>query len=81
MCLGIPGKVVSLADNNMAKVDFNGIQQEVSLMLCPEVKTGDYVLVHVGFAIQHLEEEYALETLKIFKEIEDYNLEFEHETG
>ena len=71
MCLGIPGKIVSIADTGLAMVDFSGVQQEVSLMLCPEAQVGDYVLVHVGFAIQRLEQEEALETLKLFEEIEE----------
>jgi len=71
MCLGIPGKIVSIADTGLAMVDFNGVQQEVSLMLCPEAQVGDYVLVHVGFAIQRLEPEEAEERLKLFQEIEE----------
>jgi hydrogenase expression/formation protein HypC len=73
MCLGIPGKIIAIADNGLAQVDFNGIRQEVSLMLCPEAQVGDYVLVHVGFAIQRLEHEDALETLRLFREIEEAN--------
>jgi len=69
MCLGIPGKVVSIG-RDLAEVDFGGVTREVSLLLCPEVQEGDYVLVHVGFAIQRLEEQEALETLKLLKEIE-----------
>jgi len=69
MCLSVPGKVVSV-ENDSAEVDFGGISRDVSLLLCPDVKEGDYVLVHVGFAIQRLEKEEALETLRLFKEIE-----------
>jgi len=69
MCLSVPGKIVSV-ENDSAEVDFGGISRVVSLLLCPEVKKGDYVLVHVGFAIQRLEKEEALETLRLFKEIE-----------
>lgn len=68
MCLGIPGKIVSIAATGLAEVDFSGVRREVSLMLCPEVQVGDFVLVHVGFAIQRLEHEEALETLKLFDE-------------
>ncbi|RLA83825.1 MAG: HypC/HybG/HupF family hydrogenase formation chaperone [Deltaproteobacteria bacterium] len=67
MCLGIPGKVVEINDD-MAEVDFGGVRRRVSLMLCPEVKVGDYVLVHVGFAITRLEEEEAMETLRPLEE-------------
>jgi hydrogenase expression/formation protein HypC len=71
MCLGIPGKIVAIADTGLAVVDFSGVQREVSLMLCPEAEVGDYVLVHVGFAIQRLEPEDAQERLKLFAEIEE----------
>ncbi len=68
MCLGIPGKIVSIAPTGLAEVDFSGVRRAVSLMLCPEVQVGDYVLVHVGFAIQRLAPDEALETLKLFDE-------------
>jgi hydrogenase expression/formation protein HypC len=71
MCLGIPGKIVSLTPTGLAEVDFSGVRREVSLMLCPEARVGDYVLVHVGFAIQRLDPEEALETLKLFEELEE----------
>ena len=70
MCLGIPGRVVSIASTGLAEVDFSGVRRAVSLLLCPEARVGDYVLVHVGFAIQRLEHEEALETLKLFDELE-----------
>jgi hydrogenase expression/formation protein HypC len=68
MCLGIPGKILSIAPTGLAEVDFSGVRREVSLMLCPEVEVGDYVLVHVGFAIQRLAPDEALETLKLLDE-------------
>jgi hydrogenase expression/formation protein HypC len=74
MCLGVPGKVVSIKDD-IAEVDFGGVSREVSLLICPDVMEGDYVLVHVGFAIQRLEKEDALETLQLFEEIERSYLE------
>jgi hydrogenase expression/formation protein HypC len=69
MCLGVPGEVLSIKEN-FAEVDFGGIKREVSLLLCPDVKEGDYVLIHVGFAIQRLDEEEALETLRLLEELE-----------
>jgi hydrogenase expression/formation protein HypC len=69
MCLGIPGKIVTIT-GDLAEVDFGGVAREVSLLLCPEVHQGDYVLVHVGFAIQRLEETEALETLALLREME-----------
>lgn len=74
MCLGVPGRVVSI-EGDLAEVDFGGIRRKVSLLICPDVSEGDYVLVHVGFAIQRLDEEEALETLSLFEEIERSYLE------
>ena len=68
MCLAVPGKVVEVKGEE-AKVDFSGVVKTVRLDLLPEVKVGDYVIVHVGYAIQKLDEEEALETLKILKEM------------
>jgi hydrogenase expression/formation protein HypC len=59
MCLGIPGKVVELYQQNglpMGKIEFGGILKEACLVYTPEVQVGDYVLVHVGFAISRIDE-------------------------
>lgn len=69
MCLAIPAKVKELGENNMAEVDIMGVSRHVSLDLVPEAKTDDWVLVHAGFAIQIVDEEYANETLEILKEM------------
>ena len=68
MCLAVPGKILSLKNNN-AEVDFSGVRRAVSLDLVPDAKKNDYVLVHAGFAIQVLDPKEAEETLKLFKEI------------
>jgi len=70
MCLAVPGKITALENGN-AEVDFSGVKRNVSLDLVPAAKKGDYVLVHAGFAIQLLDSQDALETLKLFKEIYD----------
>jgi hydrogenase expression/formation protein HypC len=70
MCLGIPSKIVSI-NGEMAVVSVGGTEYEASVQLLDDVKTGDYVLVHTGFAIQIISEEKAQETLKLFKEMED----------
>ncbi len=80
MCLGVPGKVISI-EGDLAEVDFSGIRRKVSLLICPDVREGDYVLVHVGCAIQRLDEEEALETLTLFDEIERRYLESTEEDG
>ncbi len=69
MCLGVPMKIVSKdGDNIVAEVD--GVQKEASVMLLgEEVAIGDYVIVHAGFAISRLDEEYATETLRLMREI------------
>lgn len=67
MCLGIPGRVTELYEQHgakMGRVDFGGVIKEVCLEYVPEVVAGDYVIVHVGFAITRLDEESALETLE-----------------
>jgi hydrogenase expression/formation protein HypC len=72
MCLGIPGKVVELFEQNglpMGKVEFGGILKEVCLVYTPEVQIGDYVLVHVGFAISRIDETEARETMDLLNDI------------
>ena len=67
MCLAIPGKVVSVEDlglSRMARVQFGGITRTASLDFVPEAGVGDYVLVHVGFAISKIDEEEARKTLE-----------------
>lgn len=72
MCLGVPGQVTEIYEQNgarMGKVDFGGIIKEVCLDFVPEVEVGDYTIVHVGFAITQLDEESAMETLALFEEM------------
>ena len=69
MCLGVPMKIISKdGDNIVAEID--GVQKEASIMLLgEEVTVGDYVIVHAGFAISKLDEEYAEETLQLMREV------------
>jgi len=69
MCLAIPARVTSI-NGSMATVDLGGVSRQASLLLLPEVKVGDYVLIHAGFAIQTIDEAEAQETLRLFAEIE-----------
>ena len=74
MCLGIPGKVIEIRDDAglpMGKVDFGGVRKEACLAYIPEVQLGDYVIVHVGFAISRVDEEEALQTLEILASMGD----------
>lgn len=68
MCLAIPGKVVSI-EGKAAIVDFGGMRREVRLDLLSKVKRGDYVVVHVGYAIQTLDEKAAKKILESWKEV------------
>ena len=73
MCLGIPAKLVEVRredDPPMGKVHFGGILKEVCLAYTPEAQVGDYVLIHVGFAISRIDEAEAQETFEYLKEIE-----------
>jgi hydrogenase expression/formation protein HypC len=72
MCLGIPGKIIDIYETNglqMGKVDFGGVTKEVCLAYVPEAKIGDYTLIHVGFALNLLDEAEALETLDLLRQI------------
>ncbi len=78
MCLGIPGKITEIYEKDslkMAKIDFGGIVKEVCLAYTPEAEVGNYALIHVGFAISLMDEEEAQETLKLIKEVADFNNE------
>lgn len=73
MCLGIPGKVLELFEQDnlpMGKVEFSGIVKEVCLAYTPEAEVGDYVLIHVGFAISRIDEEEANEIFQYLEEIQ-----------
>lgn len=75
MCLGIPGKILEIYEANnlqMGKVDFSGVTREICLQYTPEAKINDYVLVHVGFALNLISEEEAHETLALLKEIGEF---------
>ena len=70
MCLGIPGQVMALDTRNglaMGTVDFGGIRKEVCLAYTPEAELGDYVIVHVGFAITTVDEQEAQRTLAVLR--------------
>jgi hydrogenase expression/formation protein HypC len=74
MCLAIPGKVLEINASIspiMGKVSFGGIKKEICLELVPEVNIGDYVIVHVGFAISMMDEEEAHETLKLIEQMNE----------
>jgi hydrogenase expression/formation protein HypC len=72
MCLAVPGQVESLFQQNnlrMGRVSFGGVIKEICLAYLPEIRIGDFVLVHVGFAISRIDEVSAMETLRTFEEL------------
>jgi hydrogenase expression/formation protein HypC len=73
MCLAVPGKVISIEDSNpdlkMARVDFSGVVREICIQWVPGVREGDYVLAHVGMALNVVDEEEAAETLQLLREM------------
>lgn len=74
MCLGVPGRITRIWESEetgmrMGRVDFGGVAREACLSLVPEADVGDYVLIHVGFAISRLDEEEAQETLALLTEM------------
>jgi hydrogenase expression/formation protein HypC len=77
MCLAVPGKIVSIAGSDAllrsARVDFGGVVRDVNLAYLPEAGVGDYVLVHVGFAINVIEEEEARQVFEYLRQIEALN--------
>lgn len=84
MCLGVPGKIVEINESDglkMARVDFGGVFREACLDYVPEAKVGDYCLIHVGFALNIISEEDALETLELLKQIVSLDEEIGPEPG
>jgi hydrogenase expression/formation protein HypC len=69
MCLAIPAKVVQKLDNDQAVVEVGGVRNNISLMLVDGVEIGDYVIVHVGFAITRLDVEEAEKSLALFEDM------------
>jgi hydrogenase expression/formation protein HypC len=76
MCLGVPGKVVEIIEENslgmaMARVSFGGIVKEICLAYVPEAGVGDYVIVHAGFALNQIDEEEAMEVFEMLRQMEE----------
>ena len=68
MCLAVPARVVSIDAERQGTVEIGGVGRQVALDLVPETEVGDYVIVHVGFAIERLDEAEARETLALLNE-------------
>ena len=84
MCLSIPGRIVKIRQEGsllMGSVDFGGVTKEICLDYVPEARVGQYVLVHVGFAISLLDEEEAMARLEMFREMAELKDELEASNG
>lgn len=68
MCLAVPAKIIEL-ENQMAMIEVGGLTRKASTVLLPDAVIGDYVLIHAGFAISVVDEEAALETIRLFDEM------------
>jgi len=78
MCLGVPGKIVEIYENGglqMGKIDFGGVTREACLAYVPEARVGDYTMIHVGFALNVISEEEALETLELLRQLGEVEAE------
>lgn len=77
MCLGVPGKILSIEPNPMGmpmgKVSFAGITKDICLAYVPDAQVGEYVIVHVGFAISKVDEQEAIQVFAFLKEMEELN--------
>ena len=72
MCLAVPGRIVDTRDERgttMGTIDFDGVRKDICLAYLPDIEVGDYAIVHAGFAISRVDEETALETLRMFNEL------------
>jgi len=67
MCLAIPSKIIQI-EENIGTIDVDGVKRKASLLLLEDAKVGDYVIVHAGFAIHKIDEQAAMESLKLLKE-------------
>jgi hydrogenase expression/formation protein HypC len=77
MCLAVPGKILDIYEANgllMGKIDFGGVVREACLTYVPEAKVGDYTIIHVGFALNLIDEKEAMETLALLDEISKQDL-------
>ncbi|HOD03794.1 MAG TPA: HypC/HybG/HupF family hydrogenase formation chaperone [Anaerolineaceae bacterium] len=82
MCLGVPGKITEIYEQNgllMGKIDFGGVLREACLSAIPDAQVGEYTLVHAGFALNRISEEEAQITLETLREIIDLNEELSPE--
>jgi hydrogenase expression/formation protein HypC len=68
MCLAIPGRIIKI-ENHMGIIDVDGTQREISLLLQEDASVGDYVIIHAGFAIHRIDEQEAMESLRLLRQM------------
>jgi len=73
MCLGVVGRIEEIKEDNTAVVEIMGVRREISIVLVPEIKVGEYVMIHAGFAINPIDEESAKETEELLKQVYGYH--------
>ncbi len=79
MCLAIPSKVIKIDKNNIAEVDTLGVKRKVNLdLIQEEIKPNDYVLIHVGYAINKIDEKFALESIEVYKQLAEASMKDEN---
>jgi hydrogenase expression/formation protein HypC len=84
MCLAVPGKVVEIREEDgtrMGRVDFGGVLKDVCLEYLPDLEVGEYTIVHVGFALQRLDEESAMQSLALYRKLGALEEEFGDQWG
>ena len=84
MCLAVPGEITEIWDDGgtpMGRVSFGNVTKDVCLAYVPDIEVGEYTIVHVGFALQRLDEKSALETLEIFRQMGELDAEFGDQWG
>ena len=69
MCLGVVGRIEEIKEDNIAVAEIMGVQRDISIVLVPEIKIGEYVMIHAGFAINPIDEEAAKETEELIKQV------------
>ena len=69
MCLAVPAQIIEVLENGLARCDLNGVKKEINVSLIAEPEVGDWVIVHVGFALNRIDEHQAQETLRMLSSL------------
>lgn len=74
MCVAIPYQIIKVLENGKAQIDVSGVRQEISMLLVPEAKAGDYVIAYLGSAVAKIEEEEAVKVMCLYQEMAEVEL-------